>query len=1274
MAGAPAIQGWSPPSSFDEYRLTRLLGRGSMGQIYLAQDTLLDRPVAVKFIASIRPDVVARRRFQREARTLARLSHPNVVAVHRIGEVAGRPYLVAEFVRGTSLADHPKPVPWEAALHIAMGVARGLGAAHRAGVLHRDIKPANIMLASDGEVKLIDFGLAKLIAEPIGPGNTSSFALPPLDMAEAAPDGPASASGAHDASTRDITNTEIVGTLLYMAAEVFRGEPATRKSDIYSAGSVLYELCAGVAQRDTVPHDVPIEVVIESDPTPLTALAKGIDPRFAAVISRCLQGDPERRFASAEALLEALEQIDPEEDASAIPEGNPYRGLAPFEAEHRALYFGRNAEIRAVLERMRAEPIVLIAGDSGVGKSSLCRAGVVPRIEEGALGDGRAWRAVTLVPGARPVAALIAALAPVVGLSEDALSDTAAADPASIGRVLQRSTGHAAAVLLCIDQLEEIFTLGDPEEAARFGELVARLGSTAAGVRVLATVRGDYFTRLAGLPGLGEEIARALYLLRPLSPEAARAAITGPARRKAVTFESEALVDALVESVAQTSGGLPLLQFAMAELWETRDVAAQQIPASALEAIGGVAGALARHADGVVERLASEHQSAARRVLVRLVTAEGTRARRTAAELGRDTAANAALEALIQGRLIVAREIGGETAYEVAHEALLQGWATLRGWLETDREQRRMRERVEVAAAEWARLGGAAEALWSRRQLAEVAQLDDGELAPREKEFLTASKRRIQRARLVRWAAGLAVPLGLGIAVSAVSLLTRHDLDRRVGEHEARAESRAQEGRRLKTEADSLRRRAFTLFDAPGDGTTEEATARTAEAERIWASALDASRRAEAELVLATQALEGGLALDAARVGLRAALGDLCAERIEIARWFYHEERQSELHQRLQLYDEDGTRRLRLAAPPRLSIETSPPDAEVSIDQYQVEDGYRRLKPLGSLGRTPLPEVKIAAGPGSYLLRFSADGRVVVRLPILLERDERVQVAVTLPATGDVPAGFVYVPQGRFLYGSAEPEGLRRGLISTQPEHEFHTGAYLIGRTEVTFAEWIRFLEDLPKDARQKHTPSARNRQWGVELEEIESGEWQLALVLNNQRVTAREGEPIRIAGRTRRIAQDWLRFPVSAVSAEDAIAYMDWLRRAKHLPGARLCSEHEWERAARGADGRAFPHGDRLAPDDANFDETYARVSNAFGPDEVGSHEASASPFGVQDMTGNVYEWTRSAITPGGVVTRGGAWYYDQISVQANNRTIGEPKTRDFSIGVRVCADLPAR
>src|ERR1043165_3280433 len=161
VARAPDDDEWEPPAEVEEYRLLRPLGRGGMGSVWLAKDTLLDRLVAVKFVAHA-PDRRTRERFAIEARVAARLSHSNVVTVHRYREIAGRPYRVSEYVRGHSLDKIAKPIEPARALEVGIALARGLAATHRQGIVHRDIKPANAIVTADGDVKLVDFGLAKL--------------------------------------------------------------------------------------------------------------------------------------------------------------------------------------------------------------------------------------------------------------------------------------------------------------------------------------------------------------------------------------------------------------------------------------------------------------------------------------------------------------------------------------------------------------------------------------------------------------------------------------------------------------------------------------------------------------------------------------------------------------------------------------------------------------------------------------------------------------------------------------------------------------------------------------------------------------------------------------------------------------------------------------------------------------------------------------------------------------------------------------------------------
>ncbi len=1226
---------WTPPDTFDEFRIERRpIGRGGMGVVYLAHDTSLDRRVAVKFIASSRPEPWVQAYFETEARAIARLQHPNVVSVFRVGKVDGHPYIVSEYVVGQSLAQLHAPVPWRRVLRLGIGLARGLAAAHRQGVLHRDLKPSNALVTPEGEVKLLDFGLAER-----------------FDPGEAAPP----------------SSTHLVGTPLYLAPELLRRAPATPQSDLYSLGLILRELCTGEVPRR--PDERPWEGA------PLAGLGPGIDPDFAAIIARCLAPNPLERFASAEALCEALERLEHIIVPSPLVEGNPYRGLAPFEAEHRALFFGRDADIRAVLERLRHRPLVLVAGDSGAGKSSLCRAGVLPRVAAGELDDGHERVTLTLWPGPRPLEALAAALAPLLGRKEAELVTTLADTPAWLGRALREANRGGRGLLLFVDQLEELLTLSEPVQAAHFARLLGEFALPSSGVRVLLAVRGDFLTRLCALPGL-EEAERALYILRPMSPENVREAIVGPARGRGVVFESEALIQTLVASTAHGAGSLPILQFALAELWERRNPAQGRITREALEAMGGVAGSLSRHADGVLTRLSPAEREAARRLLLQLVTVDGTRIERGEEELlgDLDEDARTALRALVQGRLLHTRTAGGQARCEIAHDSLIASWDTLRDWLDDDIGHRAVRKRVEAASAEWERLSRAREALWGQRQLDEARPLAPSTLGPREHAFLLASRRAVARARWGRWLAVLV--LALAVAASYGGLRVQAYLaDARLvaAQNEAAREALA-EGRALAQQASARREESLALFDLPAPHDRSKA------AERQWAEALALRDQADAAYVRTNQALEK--VLDRGHVGTRQLLAEVAYERVLLAEGFHQQRERDERVQRLeQLADisaEGAEWRKRLLTPGELEVVTEPPGARVDIERYVDVQGVRRLEPVaevGSLGPTPI--ARLFLPEGSYRLRATLPGRVPVVKPFLLTRGGREQVRLTLPT--EVPAGHVYVPPGCFLLGSTEPELLRTFMLSP-PLHRFCLKeGFLIGQREVTFGDWLTYLDALPPEAPARHLleqPRFNSMGGAVTLRREPGAGWVFSFYRSREDiVTAKDGEPFRYPGRTQRNTADWRLFPLTGVSAEDLVGYFYWLDRSGRLPGARLCSQHEWEYAARGADGRRYPHGDQLQPDDANIDTTYGRQPTAFGPDMVGSHPASVSPFGLLDMSGNVYEITR-AVAPGvgRVVYRGGAWYYDAFSAFITNSAAGDPTQRDATIGVRVCASFTPR
>ncbi len=1250
-----APDGWRPPREFDEYHLLRPLGRGRTGRVYLAHDTLLDRTVAVKFIPSL--DEQALPRFLVEARAAARVQHPNVATLYRVGQFENLPYLVSEYIRGTNLERLPKPLPSERVLAIGIGLARGLAAAHRRGVLHRDLKPGNAMLDESGEVKLLDFGLAKLLDPPSAgrgpeatPGAPSGEEPPPPE----------------DVELPSLPHGALVGTPYFMSPEAWSAEESSIRSDLYSLGAVLYELAAGRGPFRHVPLRELPRVVQEQDARPLAELAPGVEPRLAAVVDRCLRREPTERFASADEVLEALEDLRTGDAPARVPEGNPYRGLLAFQEEHRALFFGRKREIRAVLERLRSSAFVLVTGDSGVGKSSLCLAGVLPLVAEGALEEGRAWKVARMVPGRRPITALAAALSPHLPLEEARIEQLARGEPGALARALRAALGDTrGGLLLHVDQLEELVTLSEASEAVMLAELMGQLASGVAGVRLLATIRSDFLTRLGALPGLDEALSRALYLLRPLGRAEVREVVTGPARVKGVRFESESLVNTLVESTLRAEGSLPLLQFALAELWEARDARAGVITAAALEALGGVNGALARYADGVIEQLLPDQQVAARRLLTRLITVDGTRAHRTESELpNQEPAARAALEALVRARLVVARKSEEGSTFDIAHEALVTGWATLARWLAEAAESRQLQARLEQAAAEWERLGRPREALWSSRRLAEVQGLHPATLSERESAFLEASHRTVRRGKVRARALAVGFLASLALVYAALRFHGARTLERQVRAQLAEADGALEKARGQRGELEQTRAEALSLFDA----------AKPEEARQRWTRALRLQAEVERNYTQASDALEKALVLDPGREQARSAFVDVLSERAELAERTARAHERDRLVQRLRLHDTRGERLARWIAPMSLEVRTTPPGATVSLARYlHTENGRRELAPALQAGHTPLE--KLTLEHGTWVLDFQAPGRAPVRYVLRAEAGTERTLEVALPEDSRVPEGFVYVPRGTFLFGTGEDESIRR-FFNTVPLHEVETGPYLIARTEVTYGEYLAWLEALPPEERARRMPQgarAASVHAEVKLEQQPDGRWRFRFQPNAVAYEASEGEPIRYTTRPREVAHDWRRLPVGAIDYADAQAYAEWLSRTGRVPGARLCSELEWERAARGADDREYPHGDELLPHQANHDETYGKVGANFGPNEVGLHPESRSPFGLDDMAGNVFEWAHSVLQPGRPVARGGSYYYAATTARSTNRESPEPSFRDLSVGLRLCADAPS-
>ena len=263
--------------TISHYRITEKLGEGGMGVVYKAEDTKLERTVALKFLAAhLVSDEEIRKRFEREAKAAAALNHPNICTVFEIDEVEGRIFLAMALVEGSSVKDKisERPLKLDEALDIARQTAQGLQAAHAKGVVHRDIKPANLMIDLQGRVKIMDFGLAQLSDR-----------------------------------TRLTQTAVVVGTPAYMSPEQAQRQPTDRRTDLWSLGVVLYEMVTGRLPFGGEREQAVLYAISNEEPEPVTALRAGLPMELEWILGKCLAKNPAGRYQHADDLIVDLKNL-----------------------------------------------------------------------------------------------------------------------------------------------------------------------------------------------------------------------------------------------------------------------------------------------------------------------------------------------------------------------------------------------------------------------------------------------------------------------------------------------------------------------------------------------------------------------------------------------------------------------------------------------------------------------------------------------------------------------------------------------------------------------------------------------------------------------------------------------------------------------------------------------------------------------------------------------------------------------------------------------------
>ncbi|MFH0903255.1 MAG: protein kinase [Pseudomonadota bacterium] len=679
----------------------------------------------------------------------------------------------------------------------------------------------------------------------------------------------------------------VQGTPAYMAPEQWRGDECGAPTDIWALGVLLHELLAGRRPYEDTKGESLRDAVVRAEAAPSLAPNQAVSVALVELVGRCLEKDASRR-PSAPQMVDVLERLLSEGRHHVGAEQSPFRGLFSFAERHAELFFGRDSEIAVFLESLRGQAVVPVVGPSGAGKSSFVQAGVIPRLRE----QG-AWMALTIRPGENPFAALASRLSfgenslrrseyvgsvfrtsdlsnpltpelatgiagsPGDGFvttsDEETLAKHLCQRPETLGLILHDlAARERCKVLLFVDQLEEVYTLLDDSavQEAFVRAICGVADHPSSPVRAVFTIRDDFLGYLEG----GSEVAAALsrvFVLRRPGKEGLEEVLSRPLTAVGYSYDDPLLVAEMVESVKNEPACLPLIQFAGQMLWDRRDKERRLLCRATYEAMGGVAGSLAEHADGVLAGMTPLQVELTRQVLLRLVTSAGTRrvVPVPAAVAGLGPGVEEVLDRLTQARLLTVRRAaegrrrrrdgravcrskgdasgsgggggsgggdgsGAEAVLELVHESLVRTWGRLARWLEESREDVAFVAEATQAAELWEKRGEREEEVWQgdalRDARSKAARL--GATVPElVVRFLEAATRKEQRAyRRRKSMLSLAIAALALVAVAAV-LVAQLTVTQRKRAEKERAEAQAQRAEAQREGASAAMRRGDLL-------------------------------------------------------------------------------------------------------------------------------------------------------------------------------------------------------------------------------------------------------------------------------------------------------------------------------------------------------------------------------------------------------------------------------------------------------------------------------
>ncbi|MFC2026182.1 protein kinase [Chloroflexota bacterium] len=717
------------------------------------------------------PDFI--RRFRTEARLVAWLEHPYIVPFIDFWRDPDGAYLVMRLLRGGSLKEaiRQRAFSFDRVVRVLDQVTSALELAHRNNIIHRDIKPANILLDEDGNAYLGDFGITTVIhalnenlAKPDAFIDSLDYISPEQARGEGvttradiyslgvvlyemlAGQHPFHASSSVDKMYKHLNEllpeladtdgrTTAINNVIQQATAK---KPADRFDTVLAlatafreaAGLHLPKPAESVIEQLTLREHEVLKGIVDGQSN--NEIAENLVLTVGTVKWYTNQIYKKLGVRSRVQAMVRARELDLLVDSSvypavavdktirvALPEPeNPYKGLRPFQAADYTHFFGRESLVKKLLDHLGAKDsngstnrFLAVVGPSGSGKSSVVQAGLIPALWHGDLPGSEKWFAVEITPGAQPLEELEIGLMRIAAHQSGSLMDLLQRDMRGLLRVAKLILpDDDSELLVVVDQFEELFTLvEDEDQRSHFLDLLyTAVTDSRSRVRVVITLRADFYDRPLYYQEFGQLVRENLVTLMPLSAEELESAIIRPASDQALTFET-GLVATIIDDVSYQPGALPLLQYALTELFDRRD--GRELTRQAYQAIGGTVGALARRAEEIYAEQDQVGQAEVRQMFLRLVTlgegVEDTRRRVDRKELIAIASDPEVMDEMIDVyaayRMLSLDHdpTNRRPTVEVAHEALLREWERLRGWLNKSREDIRSQRLLITAARHW---------------------------------------------------------------------------------------------------------------------------------------------------------------------------------------------------------------------------------------------------------------------------------------------------------------------------------------------------------------------------------------------------------------------------------------------------------------------------------------------------------------------------------------------------------------------------------------------